>query len=209
MLKGTIYVTYDANLCLANLNTCKTIAIVDEPDMCNIPGKIGGSLLLPPYEALACIIDGDDDKFNSYYITYLCTDINVQKFTDIILQALIAGTNMIFLLDPEGPKFDMTLKEYFRMTFGIILGDESRPFQYDLNGFPNILNRLYANDSIGKEYFLKLYPINIPFDMFISQKLAFDHGIYYVNEEANQAFFKSLSRKIQNGGIIRDVIKRV
>ena len=70
MIKGTIYISYDINLCLANLNTCKTIIIADEPDLYNIPGKIGGSLLLPPYEALVSMIDGDEEKFRYEYLSY-------------------------------------------------------------------------------------------------------------------------------------------
>ena len=71
LLKGTIYVTYDINLCLSNLNMCKTIVIADEPDQYNIPGKIGGSILLPPYEAMACLIDNNIDGFRTEYLSYL------------------------------------------------------------------------------------------------------------------------------------------
>ena len=159
MLKGTIYITYDMNLCLANLNSCKTIVVADEPDQYNIPGKIGGSLLVPPYEALAAFVEGDEERFRYEYLNYLSTNITVNRFTNIILQALIAGTNIIILLDREGPKFDILLKDYFMMTFGILLGDESNQFTFDLNYIPVILNRLYSDEDINVNYFLQLYPV--------------------------------------------------
>ena len=98
MIKGTIYITSDINLCLSNLNVCKTIIIAEDIDNYFIPDKIGGSLLLPPYEALAAIIDDDDEKFRYEYLTYLNTNPTVNKFIDIILQALIAGTNIILFI---------------------------------------------------------------------------------------------------------------
>lgn len=209
MLKGTIYITYDVNLCLTNLSTCKTIVVADEPDVYNIPGKIGGSLLVPPYQALAAVIDGDEEKFRYEYINYLATDMVVSRFINIILQALIAGTNMIILLDKEGPKFDMLLKQYFAMFFGIILGDANTQFQFDPNYIPAILNKLYADDDINAGYFLSLYPLNLPFDEFILRKLAFDYQIPFVNDIETTKHFKKMCKIMQNGGIIRNVVKRI
>ena len=209
MLKGTIYITYDVNLCLANLNTCKTIVVADEPDIYNIPGKIGGSLLVPPYQALAAAIDGDEEKFRYEYINYLATDMVVSRFINIILQALIAGTNMIILLDKEGPKFDMLLKHYFAMFFGIIVGDSNTQFQFDPNYIPAILNKLYAEDDINAGYFLSLYPLNLPFDEFILRKLSFDYQIPFVNDIETTTHFKKMCKIMQNGGIIRNVVKRI
>lgn len=209
MLKGTIYVSYDINLCLANLNTCKTIIIADEPDLYNIPGKIGGSLLLPPYEALVSIIDNDEAKFRYEYLNYLSNNPTVNSFVDIILQALIAGTNIIFLIDKEGPKFDLVLKEFFIGAFGIIIGDESNQFQFDMNYIPIILNRLYADDSINAEYYLKLFPENIPFDPFILRKLSYDTNILFTDEYNINMHFKKMSKIYRNGGLIRNVVKRI
>lgn len=210
MLKGTIYITYDVNLCLANLNTCKTIVIADEPDMYNIPGKIGGSLLVPPYQALMAVIDGDEEKFRYEYLNYLSIDPTVNKFINIILQALIAGTNIIFLMDKEGPtKFDMTLKEYFIGTFGIILGDNNIPFQFDLNYIPMILNKLYSEDDFTPQNYLELFPLEIPFDSFIVRKLSFDMNIPFTNDYQMNEYFKKISKIMQNGGMIRNVVQRI
>lgn len=209
MLKGTIYISYDINLCLANLNTCKTIIIADEPDLYNIPGKIGGSLLLPPYEALVSIIDGDEEKFRFEYLSYLSSNVTVNKFLNIVLQALIAGTNIIFLIDREGPKFDMILREFFMSAFGIILGDDSHQFQFDLNFVPGILDRLYADDDININYYLQMYPENIPFDPFIIRKMAFDSQMPYINDYQTGMYFKKMSKILKNGGLIRNVVQRL
>lgn len=212
MFKGTLYFTYDINLCIANLNTCKTIIIADEPDRYNLPGKIGGSILLPPYEALACIIDGDDEKFRYEYLNYLNNDITANKFINIILQALIVGTNMIILLDPEGPKFDMILREYFIYSFGIYIGDGSNQFGYDQKYIPSILNRLYADDDIDAGFFLRLYPVGVNYDPFILKKLQFDCGINgaYFNDTMLAYHFNKISKVEKNGGVpLKNVVKRL
>lgn len=209
MLKGTIYIANDINFCMANLNTCKTIAIVDEPDIINIPGKIGASVLIPPYEALAAIIDDDEYKFKYEYYRYLDTNITVCKFIDIILQALIVGTNMIFLVDKEGPDFISTLRDYFISNFGIYIGDPVNNFQYNQLYMPNIYNRLYANDSIDKEYYLKLFPQEIPFDPYILGKLMYEYGMGFSENNDAMVYFKKKSLIIKNGGTIQGVVRRL
>lgn len=210
MLKGTIYITYDINLSLSNLNTCKTIIIADESDKYNIPGKIGGNLLSPPYQALTAVIDGDEEKFKYEYLNYLTLDPIVNKFINIILKALLVGTNIIFLMDKDGPvKFDMVLKEYFMVSFGIILGDNNIQFQYDINYIPIILNKLYTEDDFSSDEYLKAFPLEIPFDPFILRKLAFDTNYTFIDEYNANMHFKKMSKIIKSGGIIRNVVKRI
>ena len=210
MLKGTIYITKDINLCLSNLNTCRTIAVMDEPDVLNIPGKIGGSILLPPYEALAALVDYDSDEMFKYeYMNYLNNNITVTKFIDIILQALIAGTNIIFLIDYEAPNFIGELKEFFMVNFGIYLGDDKHQFQYDIRYMPTILSRLYANDSIDMNYFLKLFPQEVVFDSFTIGKLMYDAKINFNNGTDAIKYFKKISLILKNGGKIQGVVKRL
>lgn len=210
MIKGSIYITYDINLCLANLNTCKTIIIADDPDKYNIPGKIGGSLLMPPYQALTAVIDGDEEKFKYEYLNYLTMDPTVNKFINIILQALLVGTNIIFLMDNEGPfKFDIILKEYFMMSFGIILGDYNIEFQYDINHIPVILNKLYTEDDIDPQTYLRDFPLEIPFDPFVLRKLAYEYQYTFMNDYDANTQFKKISKLLKNGGIIRNVVKRI
>lgn len=209
MLKGTIYITYDINLCLANINNCKTIVIADEPDLFNIPGKVGGSLLLPPYEALVAIIDGDEEKFRYEYMRYLMTDVTVNKFINILLQALIAGTNMIFLIDKDGPKFDLVLREFFMTYFGIVLGTGSQQFVFNPGFIPAILNRLYIDDDISVDYYLQLFPQEIPFDPFIISKMAYDYDLPFIGDYATMGYYKKRSKILKNGGIIRGVVQRL
>lgn len=207
LLKGTVYVTYDINLCLSNLNMCKTIVIADEPDQYNIPGKIGGSILLPPYEAMVCLVDNNIDGFRTEYLSYLRTDYSVDRFMSIIIQALILGTNIIFLMDPQGPEFEMVLKEFFMTQYGILLGDSNTPFSFDISYTPFILNKLYAEDNIPKEMYLNLYPQESTFDQFTLQKLMYEYAINSDLVGANN-YFKKQSLILKNGGIIRGVVKR-
>ena len=207
LLKGTIYITYDINLCLANLNMCKTIVIADEPDQYNIPGKIGGSILLPPYEAMACLIDNNIDGFRTEYLSYLRMNYSVDRFISIIIQALMVGTNIIFLMDPQGPEFEMVLKEFFMTQYGILLGDSNTPFSFDISYTPYILNKLYAEDNIPKEMYLNLYPQESSFDQFTLQKLMYEYAINSDLVGANN-YFKKQSLILKNGGIMRGVVKR-
>ena len=209
MLKGSIYFTTDPNLCMANLNTCKTITIADEPVNLNIPGKIGGSILLPPYKALASLIEDDYEKFRFEYEHYLLTDITVNKFIDIILQALIVGTNIIFYIEPDAPKFDGVLKEFFMGSFGIYIGDQNNNFIYNTQYNSVILSRLYMDDSIEKEYFLKLFPVNEPFDPMVVGKLAYEYGIKFRSQPEAENYFMTLVQAIKNGGLVRDVVTRL
>ena len=209
MFKGTIYITHDPRICLANLNTCKTITVVDESDYLNIPGKIGGSLLLPPYEALAALVDDAYGDFEYSYMNYLANNLTVVKFIDIILQALIVGTNILLLVEQEGPRFERELKQFFVSNFGIYMGDEADEFKYDPAYIPMILNRLYANDSIEKEYFLKLYPLELPLDQFIGRKLSYEYNIFFNTHQETEMYFKKLSKIMKNGGKIQGVVKRL
>ena len=103
----------------------------------------------------------------------------------------------------------MGLKEYFLSSFGILLGDQSNPFEFNPNYIPIILNRLYADDSIDKEYYLKLYPLEIPFDQFTVRKLAYDSGLIFNNDLDAGIHFKKLSKILKNGGLIQGVVKRL
>lgn len=211
MIKGTIYIANDINFCIANLNSCKTIAIVDEPDIVNIPGKIGGSILLPPYEALALLIDGEEDSFRYEYYKYLSTNTTVCKFIDIILQALIVGTNIIFLIDTEGPDFKSTLINYFSSSFGIYIGDQNNDFRYTQNSMymSIICNKLYADDSIDKEEYLRLIPRDTVYDQYILGKLMYEYGIGFSDLNDAVTYFRKKSLLIKNGGTIRGVVRRL
>lgn len=211
ILKGTIYITNDINLCLSNLNMCKTIVIADEPDQYNIPGKIGGSLLLPPYEAMEYLIDGDMNSFNREYLNYLQTNYSVDKFVSIIIQALIAGTNIIFLLEDEEEltdQIEVTLLNFFVMQYGIIIGTSSRSFAFDTTYTPFILNKLYAEEDMPKETYLNLFPQEIPFDQFTLQKLMYEYDIQFPSLQMANEYFKKQSIIFKNGGLIHGVVKR-
>ena len=209
LLKGTIYITTDINLCLSNLNMCKTIIIADEPDNYRIPQAIGGSLLLPPYEAMTALIDGNDAEFNMGYMDYLNNNPSVYKFINIILQALIAGTNIIFLIDSEGINFELSLREFFMTSFGILIGDSSHVFSYDITYTPIILNRLYISDDISKETYLTLYPNDMDIEPFFVSKLSYEFNIILNDIRIANEYFKKYSKVLKNGGIIRDVVSRL
>lgn len=209
LLKGTIYITNDINLCLTNMAMCKTIIIADEPENYRIPQAIGGSLLLPPYQALELLVDGNERDFEFEYDQYLNNDISVYKFINIILQALIVGTNIIFLVESNDIDFMKVLRRYFAVSFGIILGDSMNPFSFDINYTPTILNRLYSCDDISKETYLSLYPLEFDIDPFCVGKLQADFNMRFNNIKEAHEYFKRYSQVLKNGGIIRDAVSRL
>lgn len=209
IIKGTIYITDNINVCLSNLGACRTIVVADEPDVYNIPGKIGGSLLLPPYEALNALVDGDEEAFGYYYFNYLSNDYSVNQFVNIILAAIMSGINIIILTDSNGPDFSNALRAYFVTTFGLILGDSSRSFAYDITYVPRILTRLYSEDVIDQKMFLSLYPHEVAFDIFTVRKLAFENNLKFTSDNEMYGYFKKQALILKNGGIIRGVVKRL
>lgn len=209
LLKGTIYITNDINLCLTNMAMCKTIIIADEPENYRMPQAIGGSLLLPPYQALELLVDGNERDFEFEYDQYLNNDISVYKFINIILQALIVGTNIIFLVESNDIDFMKVLRRYFAVSFGIILGDSMNPFSFDINYTPTILNRLYSCDDISKETYLSLYPLEFDIDPFCVGKLQADFNMRFNNIKEAHEYFKRYSQVLKNGGIIRDAVSRL
>ena len=209
LLKGTIYITNDINLCLTNMAMCKTIIIADEPENYRMPQAIGGSLLLPPYQALELLVDGNERDFEFEYDQYLNNDISVYKFINIILQALIVGTNIIFLVESNDIDFMKVLRRYFAVSFGIILGDSMNPFSFDINYTTTILNRLYSCDDISKETYLSLYPLEFDIDPFCVGKLQADFNMRFNNIKEAHEYFKRYSQVLKNGGIIRDAVLRL
>ena len=209
LLKGTIYITNDINLCLTNMAMCKTIIIADEPENYRMPQAIGGSLLLPPYQALELLVDGNEGDFEFEYDQYLNNDISVYKFINIILQALIVGTNIIFLVESNDIDFMKVLRRYFAVSFGIILGDSMNPFSFDINYTTSILNRLYSCDDISKETYLSLYPLEFDIDPFCVGKLQADFNMRFNNIKEAHEYFKRYSQMLKNGGIIRDAVSRL
>ena len=209
LLKGTIYITNDINLCLTNMAMCKTIIIADEPENYRMPQAIGGSLLLPPYQALELLVDGNERDFEFEYDQYLNNDISVYKFINIILQALIVGTNIIFLVESNDIDFMKVLRRYFAVSFGIILGDSMNPFSFDINYTTSILNRLYSCDDISKETYLSLYPLEFDIDPFCVGKLQADFNMRFNNIKEAHEYFKRYSQVLKNGGIIRDAVLRL
>lgn len=209
LLKGTIYITNDINLCLTNMAMCKTIIIADEPENYRMPQAIGGSLLLPPYQALELLVDGNERDFEFEYDQYLNNDISVYKFINIILQALIVGTNIIFLVESNDIDFMKVLRRYFAVSFGIILGDSMNPFSFDINYTTTILNRLYSCDDISKETYLSLYPLEFDIDPFCVGKLQADFNMRFNNIKEAHEYFKRYSQILKNGGIIRDAVSRL
>lgn len=211
MLKGTIYITNDINLCLANLNTCKTIIVADEPHLYSIPDGIAGSILMPSYQALEALLDEDFISFKFEYNNYLSNDITAVRFINIILQALIVGTNILLFVEKEANNLDYTvaLKEFFMENFGIVIGDQNTTFKYNITYYPVILNRLYAEDEISKEHYLKLFPLEFIFDIFSLRKLSYDYGMVFVDDVQAAMYFKKLSKILKNGGLIQGVVKRL
>ena len=119
----------------------RIVSITDEKEYIPYPNIVTASTLLPPYEALEAVVEGDIPKATSIYGMWLQSSIP-QKIFGIILGALHIGIN-ICLYYPE----DTTQKGDLINTF---LGFLDSFFGIRVGGIPNgkYISPMISSDAI-------------------------------------------------------------
>ena len=147
---------------------------------------IPATILLPPYDALQCFVDQDNEGFWAKYFAYLSTP-DPSEFLAVIFKAMIMGKHLIIYvpyLDFINTPFISALYDYINLNYGIQLGmpplgpgEPPLPYSYTYN--VNMINLLYMYDMFNiKEYF-KAYPIGMPLPMELVPKMLRDYGVAY------------------------------
>jgi len=171
ILKGKIFLTKDKNIVIDCLEdpTMKIINL-DEEGTLGIDPRcyISGTILLPPIEAMIAEVDGNEEKYDMIYSSYILSD-KVKEYMASILAFLYRGGNLL-LYYPDN-NYNNTVKKmlfFIMIHYGIHIGiigdpdlDNCRCY-YDANLEPIQLDLIYFYTGImdWREY-LYMYPPNI------------------------------------------------
>lgn len=197
---GTIYVVYDQNIIMNSINQAKIILVMDSPEYCgiNIPGAVGGSILMPPGDMLEVLIEGDQNKFEYLYMNYLSNGVP-DKFISVVLTAILSGTNIIFFMDKESKIYEDVLRSFMVNQYGILVGGPNIQFSINNNRFPYTLNKLYCEGYIDANMYLNLLPPNVELKSIPAAfgKLVSETGIYdveYLEAIRHNEYISPISR---------------
>ena len=167
-LKGTIFITdnmeyiYNAPL---DGNT-KIINLDEDGILMESKDIIGGTCLLPPMEAKIAEADGNEQKYDAIYSSYLLEPYQ-QRFISALIAFLYKGGNLILFL-PELGYTNTTEKliEHLFRIYGIHTGLINHPnpqisnCYYDEKCIPIWLNMIFISDVISAAEYLYCYPLD-------------------------------------------------
>lgn len=142
------------------------------------PNLIGGTVLLPPIDALCAEQDGDEAKYNRLYLAYFQED-RVNLFMEALISALLLGTNIVLYVH-DSAEFESTprkLREVVGYLYGIHIGSLGQfPVQYEIQDHRCVkcwLTAAYKCNAITPREFMYLYPGPIDSDEMLN-KLIYD-----------------------------------
>lgn len=218
MLKGTIYITCDIEMVKNSIyNNCKVVAITENAESINTPDLTNvsiASILLPPYQAVMAEMDGDMGTFYNLYGQHLATK-EADSYICLIIAALVRGINILIYIpkDEFGLTFTSAFMQYLQMVYGITVGTENIPCNYNPEFNAVLCNRLYIHEFIIYEEFMVAYPANVSISVEVIPQLMFDMEGYYPplhNEQEAVIFFNNYKNRIKqnnNKFLIRPIIK--
>ena len=143
------------------------------------PNLIGGTVLLPPIDALCAEQDGDEIKYNKIYLSYF-QDERVNLFMEALISALLLGTNIVMYIH-DAAEFESTprkLREVVGYLYGIHIGSLGQfPAQYEIQDPRCVkcwLTAAYKCNAITPREFMYLYPGTIIDSDEMLNKLIYD-----------------------------------
>lgn len=179
MLKGNIYITDNFNIIKeSNLSLIKVI-IMDEDfdDQYMTKDMILGTILLPPIEAKIAEADGNEQKYDYIYSSYLLR-FEVEKYISAIIAFLYRGGSlMLYINDMDYTNTKKKFVELFYKLYGIHIGiiEEGNPQDancyYDATCMPMWMNLIFLADVIYPEEYLFKYPLDAKIPDNIMNKL--------------------------------------
>lgn len=168
---GTIYLVTDIDVIATNqIDPSRKqyiIALTEDNEFLRyFPDAMQASILLPPYESLIYLTDGDMNNFRQIYLNYLSTSPEANMLMSIILKAvLFNGLNIIFYVpsDENELGFFPVIAEYMFNCYGIVIGNPITPFAYIPTFDSVICDKLYMDGIIDIEEYMLNYPIGVGF----------------------------------------------
>ena len=198
MLTGKIFMTSDMNN-IYNRPIYEKVMVVnmDEDHKLSqmIPDCIEGYILLPPVEAKIAEVDGDENKYNSLYLSHLYQQ---QDFMSALIAFLYKGGSLLIYLPDEYNYTKDKLLEFMFKVYGIHIGNlediNNNQCFYDLKCIPFWLNILYVRNLISYLDWLRLMPLDAytPDGVLGGNMQAFMKVVYDMNPYAD-----TMERKIE------------
>lgn len=179
MLKGNIYITDNFNVIKnSNLSLIKVIVLDDDfEETYMTKDMIIGTILLPPIEAKIAEVDGDEQKYDYIYSSYLLKQ-DVERYISAIIAFLYKGGSlMLYINDMEYTNTKNKFVQLFYKLYGIHIGiiESQNPQEancyYDNTCLPMWLNLIFLSDVIYPEEYLFKYPIDAAIPDNIMNKL--------------------------------------
>lgn len=177
VVKGEFFVSSDVNAVnSAILSNNSKILVLSESD-CGIyknhNNVLGATILLPPYESICFLLNGDIANSSNIYYSYLSSK-EPDSFLTAVFAALFKGQNIVLFVGPDEQNVGIIpiLLEYLKNTFGIHITQNGTGYD-DRFDYIN-LTKLYLNDYISVNDFLLLYPLNMNILEISLQKLMMD-----------------------------------
>lgn len=138
----------------------------------NSDNILKGSILLPPYEIISLLVDGDMNRFNEFYRQYLLQK-DSDEFLCAIFTALMSGIPIALYIDNEELSgcISNALMCYLAAAFGVIVESPNSAFLYDTRFNALNLEKLFVYDLITWQEFFMRYPENIDFSKIVIYKL--------------------------------------
>lgn len=197
---GSVYLTTDLSVVEQTLQTRSAkVIIVDEEnpypqamDMVTM-----ASILLPPYEALSAMVDGEEAIFKQIYFEYLDRP-EPASFMAILIAAIYRGINLLLYVPNDESEFLVPLIAKFSM-YGVIIGDNMRPFILDPNAEPIRLGLCTYYGMMQVNEYLQRLPEMYPIDMKLLPILIqfYNPHLADYSELSYLQFFEGLRRKIR------------
>mgnify|MGYP004604172083 FL=1 len=203
LLKGVIEVTdnieYAQKAAFTPNSPARVVMFCDETSSklpLDHPKVIGGSILLPPMEALIAEADGDAVGYDYCYRQYLSNEPSVVAFISAIVIYLYKGGYMLFycdnLLGNHIVKFLKVIYDNLGIRFGVV-GNQPSPPMYDVRFTAKWLEVLYMENQIPVEEYMRLVSENTQIPDYLSNKLLQEVRPY--GQDLNEQY-QTLSRLI-------------
>lgn len=111
--------------------------------------------LVPDYNAMALLVDGNIDGFIQMYMMSLNSK-SAMEMMSVILACLYKGVSIIFYLPPEasGLNFIQYLLQYIELNFGITTNTKTTQFAFKPEFFGRIVELLYLNNFVSAQEYL-------------------------------------------------------
>ena len=188
---GTIYLTSSKEQAEAALlcRSAKVVVLDENNPFGNLNDVIMGTILLPPYEAMSAIVDGEDKIAIDIYMDYL-NGSTQDMFICVLIAALYKGVNILLYVPEDESFFVYGLLVRFTI-YGIQVGKDDVPFGLMEGAFFDCLrlSSMYVHDIMTSDDFLKSYPNGCLLLDFTIPKL-----IEYYNPHLNEYTAESYAK---------------